>query len=132
MTKSDVVPVSSLSVNHFPIQLAAQYSQFGYRGGKHHSYVGRLHAIILTLPRVLSFGDVMALRTGHLLWLYYVESTGKSPIGEMVEVITQDFDQIQVKMADGTIAVVPTTHVRILHEFLIRTGEVNFLREINA
>lgn len=127
MTKSDVMPVSSLSVNHFPMQLAAQYSQFGYRG-KRYGYMGKLHAIILTLPRVLSFGDVMALRTGHLLWLYHSEPR-QSHSGEMVEVITQDFDQIQVKMADGQVAVVPTTHVRILHEFLIRTGVVNFRRE---
>ncbi|RLN84052.1 hypothetical protein BBJ28_00010749 [Nothophytophthora sp. Chile5] len=128
VSATDLMPVSQLFGSQFPLQLAAEYSTFGYRG-KRRGYSGELHAIVLTWPRRLYANETTL--PGALLWCYGDSTQGTSDKSGLAEVLSlgDTLAELKMKLANGTTTIVPMTRVRRLTEFLIRKGAIHLQSE---
>ncbi|CAI5712749.1 unnamed protein product [Peronospora destructor] len=125
VSSDDFAPVSGLSGIYLPLQLAAEYSKFTYRGTRR-GYTGQLHAIVLTWPNRLGIRETIC--PGELVW-YYPDSVATFiDEGELVKAISagDTEDELKVELSNGNIAIVSMERIRRLSEYIVRRGSVRF------
>ncbi|UIZ29456.1 hypothetical protein KXD40_002923 [Peronospora effusa] len=128
VSSDDLAPVSGLSGINLPLQLAAEYSKFTYRG-KRRGYTGQLHAIVLTWPNRLGVRETIC--PGELVWCYPNSAPSFIDEGELVKAISAEDTghELKVELSNGKVAMVSMDRIRRLCEYLVRRGSVRFNTE---